>query len=298
MIMNGISDHPDNGIVGSGLEDEVVSAETDMNDWLRQLRLRRMQPETVWLPADEEPGADEADETVSETIAEDAPEEAEDDAAEDEIEADPELQLGETLDEMSNEIRRLGREIFKTNRAADRNTELFSEALTEIRQLSTVIAQVPAQNAAQLSDAQFEAKATICRELLRLTDTFEASLHAADEVVVRLQSKTAREPQGLAFRFAATRDLHATLAESALALRQWSEGQRLLAARLQTVLQTAGVRAIDTLGRAFDPALHRAVAVAQRNDLTPGTIVGEELKGYVLDGRILRYAEVVVARYE
>lgn len=102
----------------------------------------------------------------------------------------------------------------------------------------------------------------------------------------------------MAFRFAVTRDLHATLAESAVAMQQWSEGQRLLAARLQTILQTAGGRAIDTLARAFDPSLHRAVAVAQRDGLTPGTIVGEELKGYLLNGRILRYAEVVVARHE
>ncbi len=293
--MNGISDHPENGIVDAVTEDGVISTEADMSDWLRQLRVRKMQSETNGLPADEEsPGA----EMASATFADEAPEAAEAEAEDEEIEADPGLQIGETLDEMSLEIRRLGREIFKTNRAADRNTDLFDAALTEIRQLSTVIAQVPAQNATQLSDAQFEAKASLCRELLRMTDTLDASLHAADELIARLQSKSAMEPHGLAFRFAVTRDLQATLAESAAAMRQWSEGQHLLAARLQTILQTAGVRAIDTLGRAFDPSLHRAVAIAQGDDLTPGTIVGEELKGYLLDGRILRYAEVVVARHE
>jgi molecular chaperone GrpE len=81
-------------------------------------------------------------------------------------------------------------------------------------------------------------------------------------------------------------------------LQQWRDGQKLLAERLQTALQTAGVRAIDSVGRAFDPAQHRAVSVAVRHDLTPGTIVGEELKGYLLDGRILRFAEVIVARHE
>ncbi len=266
-----------------------------MSDLLRQLRVRKMQSETNALPVDDESTPAE---TALATVAEDALKAAEPDAKDEEVEADPDVQIGEMLDEMSQEIRRLGREIFKTNRAADRNTELFDAALTEIRQLATVVAQILAQNAAQLSDAQFEAKASLCRELLRLTDTLEASLHAADELLARLQSQTAQAPQGLAFRFAVTRDLHATLAESAVAMRQWSEGQRLLAARLQTILQTAGGRVIDTLGRAFDPSLHRAVAVAQRDDLTPGTIVGEELKGYLLDGRILRYAEVVVARHE
>ena len=295
--MNGISDNPDKGIVGSVLEDGVAAAEPEMGDWLKQLRLRRMQPEPIWLPADEESTAADEESTADEAASAPAAE-AVTESDEEEVETDPDFHFGEMLDEMSSEIRRMGREIFKTNRAADRQQELFTEALTEIRQLSTVIAQVPAQNAAQLSDAQFEAKATICRELLRMSDTFEVSLHAADELVARLETKAQDAPQGLAFRFAATRELHATLAESASAVQQWSEGQELLAARLQTILQTAGVRAIDTVGRAFDPALHRAVAVALRHDLTPGTIVGEELKGYVLDGRILRYAEVIVARHE
>ncbi|HEX4951639.1 MAG TPA: nucleotide exchange factor GrpE [Blastocatellia bacterium] len=280
--MNSNSDDPDNR-TDICMEEENAVADTDMNGLLRQLRLRRMQAESDWSAA---PTSSTNDKHKVANEDEDG----------DEEEADTRIE--NLLEELSNEVRRMGREIFKTNRAADRQQELFTEALTEIRQLSSVIAQVPQQNAAQLSDAQFEAKATICRELLRLTDTLETSLHAADDLIARLQIKTQHAPQGVAAWFAATRDLHASLAEAALALRQWSEGQRLQAARLQTILQTAGVRALDTVGRAFDPTLHRAVATEQRPDLTPGTIVGEELKGYVLDGRILRYAEVVVARHE
>src|SRR4051794_33867306 len=56
---------------------------------------------------------------------------------------EPEL----TLADLSQEIRRVGRELFKTNRAAERNQELFESTLEELRQLSAAVAQVHAQSA-------------------------------------------------------------------------------------------------------------------------------------------------------
>lgn len=190
----------------------------------------------------------------------------------------------------------MGREMFKTNRAAERDQEIFTETLTEIRSLASTVAKIPQQNEATLNDAKFETKAFICRELLRMADTMEASLSTAAELIAQLQAKAGAPAQGAAYWFAATRQLRASLAEAVSSLRQWHEGQSLQAERLRAILRTAGVRGIETEGHAFDPALHRAVSVAHRDDVTPGTIVGEELKGYTLDGRILRYAEVIVAK--
>src|SRR5216684_3462028 len=50
-----------------------------------------------------------------------------------------------TLADLSQEIRRVGRELFKTNRAAERNQELFESTLAELRQLSAAIAEARAQ---------------------------------------------------------------------------------------------------------------------------------------------------------
>jgi hypothetical protein len=267
--------------------ESAFSTDNPVEDALRHLRLRRMQTETSPWSQEASPPPSEA------AIHEELPE-----AAEEESEEAEEFDFIAAIEELSTEIRRVGREVFKTNRTAERNQEIFNDSLNEIRQLSSVIGQIPAQNAATLNDAKFEARAEICRELLRMADTMEASLAAADELVSRIEEKAARPPKGWAFQFAAARELHASLVESAGAVRQWRDGQSLLAKRLQATLQSAGVRPIEAVGQNFDPAQHRAVSSEVRTDVTPGSVIGEELKGYMLDGRILRYAEVIVSRHE
>jgi hypothetical protein len=206
-------------------------------------------------------------------------------------EESPEPQ-GPSLEDLSQEIRRVGRELFKTNRAAERNQELFESTLGELRQLSAAVAQVHAQTA----DPVFLAKAALCRELLGVADALEASLAAAKEVQAQLRAPAEEPARGIAFRFPATQRLHAGLAAAVDAMGKWVDGQQLLYERLMAALQAAGVRAIDSVGRSFDPALHRAVSVESRRDVPAGTVVGEELKGYSLDGKVLRFGEVVVAR--
>jgi molecular chaperone GrpE len=93
-------------------------------------------------------------------------------------------------------------------------------------------------------------------------------------------------------------ELQKRLDETLGAMDQWLEGQQLIYERLQIVMQNSGVRQIESEGQSFDPARHRAVSVEACDDVPNGTIIGEERKGYTLDGRILRYAEVVVAKNE
>jgi hypothetical protein len=192
----------------------------------------------------------------------------------------------------------MGREMFRTNRATERNQELFDEAINEVRQLSAAVAIIPAQHEEAVSAAKFETKAEMCRELVRMADAFAASLTAVNDLIRQLETKAAPPHHGLAFRFSTAHELSDSLIQSVAAMKQWRDGQQLLAERLQAILRAAGVREIETAGRAFDPEQHRAVSTAPRDDVAPGTIVGEELKGYTLEGRILRYPEVIVAKHE
>jgi molecular chaperone GrpE (heat shock protein) len=203
-------------------------------------------------------------------------------------------QPGQAFEDLSQEIRRVGRELFKTNRASERHQELFEAALDELRQLSAAVAQVPAQSA----EAIFEAKASLGRELLGVADALEASLIAATEVLARLRTGAEQPSQGMLFRFSLVRQLRDALAGSVGVMGQWYDGQQLLYERLMSALQAAGIRPAETVGRPFDPAFHRAVSVERRRDVASGTIVAEERKGYLLDGKVLRYAEVVVAKDE
>jgi respiratory nitrate reductase gamma subunit len=53
---------------------------------------------------------------------------------------------------------------------------------------------------------------------------------------------------------------------------------------------------IPTLGQSFDPNRHVAVATDTSGRAAEGIIVAEDRRGYTTPDKVLRYAEVVVAR--
>lgn len=55
-----------------------------------------------------------------------------------------------------------------------------------------------------------------------------------------------------------------------------------------------GVEQMDVLGEPFDPERHEAVAVVPHPTMPPETVVRVDLPGYLLDGRLLRPARVLV----
>lgn len=200
-----------------------------------------------------------------------------------------------TLEDLSIEIRRLGRELFKVNRALGYNQETFESAFDEMRRVTAGVSQILAQRA----DTLFEAKAPLCRELLSVVDSLEASIETSEDVIERLEENADQPASGLFSKIPAVRKLKAALAESTDGMEQWRHGQELLLDRLRLALRAAGVREVSARdGQRFDPEVHRAVSTEERDDVPSGTIVGEELKGYSLDGKILRYAEVIVAKNE
>jgi len=75
------------------------------------------------------------------------------------------------------------------------------------------------------------------------------------------------------------------------------EGIRLTYRQLQDLLRTEGVEPIQALGQPFDPAEHEAVEVVEGPE-PPGTVVGEELRGYKQGEYLLRPAYVRVAAGE
>lgn len=60
-------------------------------------------------------------------------------------------------------------------------------------------------------------------------------------------------------------------------------------------LSKHGVTQIESLGKAFDPNFHEAVGQEYVEGKQPNEIVKEFQKGYVLNGRLIRAAKVVVA---
>src|SRR5947209_11581345 len=81
-----------------------------------------------------------------------------------------------------------------------------------------------------------------------------------------------------------------------LATQPWVQGLFLVARRLTTVLDQLGIRQIGTPGERFDPRWHEAVTTEARADVPEGTILRVAQPGYVLGERVIRPAQVVVAR--
>ncbi|MGH7325742.1 MAG: nucleotide exchange factor GrpE [Candidatus Rokuibacteriota bacterium] len=73
------------------------------------------------------------------------------------------------------------------------------------------------------------------------------------------------------------------------------EGVELIQRELLRVLEKHGVARYSALGQAFDPTRHEATARVISPEQTPGTVVAEVLPGYLLNGRLLRAAQVGVA---
>lgn len=75
------------------------------------------------------------------------------------------------------------------------------------------------------------------------------------------------------------------------------EGIRLTYRQLQDLLRSEGVEPIQALGQPFDPSEHEAVDLVEGPE-PPGTVVGEELRGYRLGEHLLRPARVRVTAGE
>src|SRR5579884_190764 len=77
---------------------------------------------------------------------------------------------------------------------------------------------------------------------------------------------------------------------------EWVQGLRLIERKLRAVLESLGVERIAAEGRPFDPWEHEAVAHEAREGVEPGTVAAVTRQGYRLGNRVLRPAQVVVAR--
>lgn len=72
------------------------------------------------------------------------------------------------------------------------------------------------------------------------------------------------------------------------------KGLRLTLDMMKGVLERAGVRPIEALGRRFDPLLHEAVYFSPDPSRPEYTIAEELRRGYTLNGKVLRTSKVCV----
>ncbi len=75
-----------------------------------------------------------------------------------------------------------------------------------------------------------------------------------------------------------------------------AEGVKLVHKSITDVLGRHGVTKIESVGAAFDPAVHEAVATVESAEAEPNTVIEEHRAGYLFKDRLLRAAMVVVSK--
>ena len=153
----------------------------------------------------------------------------------------------------------------------------------------------PGEEIAQLRRELDEAMRLAGERLARLQylqadfDNYRKSLEREREQVIQLAAE------------ALVRDLLPVLDDLERALPSLSqeknrEGFELLSRKLHKILESHGVRSIESHGKRFDPNFHEAIA-KEESDEEEGTVLEEYQRGYLLRSKVIRPSKVKIAEH-
>ena len=242
----------------------------------------------------------------------------------------PELADKAQLAAISDTMTRLGRTQFKSNALGETREQHIERSLNTLQELLAQREQhqTPSQHslAEQLETVRQEARGELATALLPALDSVELALASGQALVVRQrqeiaaweqQARAAQAPElpppatsawqklrrkfaGQAVSVPLTPPAPCPLPEAVTAmpdvLDAWLQGLTLLRERFLAVLAGEGIEVMAALHTPFDPHLHVAVQTEIRDDVAPQTVIRVLRQGYHQQQRVLRYAEVVVAR--
>jgi molecular chaperone GrpE len=217
------------------------------------------------------------------------------------------IALREALAAVEKQIGRSGREQFKANTLAEAQATRIDAALEALRAADARREAELAALREQSRAAQAGARLDVIRAVLPTLDGLDEALRAGQNLLATPEPTQAAEDERWSmvdwlFGRAAphpsydngTREQPAALRE---ALDAWLVGLTFIRRRLLDVLAAEDVRPMDAEGQPFDPQRHIAIEVVPAQaDLPPGTVASELRRGYLVGNRVLRHAEVAVAR--
>ena len=161
--------------------------------------------------------------------------------------------------------------------------------------LDTPDSDDPVQVEEQLAEALREKDQFRAMAQRSQADLANYKRRAAEEVVEARRSAST----GLLLKvLSVVDDMERALAhvpESAVA-PGWLDGLKLVQRNLSNLLDSEGVTAIEAQGRPFEPWEHEAVLYEETPDSAEGTVVRVIREGYRLRDRVLRPAQVAVAK--
>lgn len=138
------------------------------------------------------------------------------------------------------------------------------------------------------------------RKLAELNDAWLRAKAETENLRRRAQEDVAKASKFAAEKFASAMlpvkdSLEAALATENQTVDSLREGVELTLRQLISSFEGASVTEENPLGQKFDPNVHQAISTVEA-DAEPNTVVTVLQKGYLLHGRVLRPALVIVAK--
>lgn len=209
--------------------------------------------------------------------------------------------LQEELAAAQQQIERLGKTQFKSAHVMEAMRKSTEETVAELRAALEARDRELAELRSLAEEVRKEYQLHLAQELLRVVDGLERSQQEAERLRASLDAGLeSLRPRGWWGRWqeGSLKQARELLRERQADLASWQEGIGFVQQRLLTLLADAGVEPMVALDRPFDP--HRQVAVGRVSD--PGKpenwVVEEQLRGYMMGDRVLRFAEVVVNKLD
>lgn len=79
-------------------------------------------------------------------------------------------------------------------------------------------------------------------------------------------------------------------------VKNWGLGFQMIQTQFQDALTANGIVPFKSEGAIFDPHSHEAIEMIETDDVPPGIVLSESVRGYKLGNRILRPARVTVSK--
>lgn len=81
-----------------------------------------------------------------------------------------------------------------------------------------------------------------------------------------------------------------------IASHDWARGIGLIHRKLLSVFENEGLSKLEARGQEFDPWEHEAILHQETNELEEGRVLAVVREGYKLDDKVIRPAQVIVAK--
>jgi len=190
------------------------------------------------------------------------------------VKSEESLDSGEvqsSLDDLTKQVRKLAKTQFKTNTLQENQQTQQQDVLTQLQDTISERENQLTTNNAQLVDTT---RLDMLKGLLPIMDSLDAAFYVGRRQVLNLPLESkARKP-----------------------IIAWLDGVRLARIRLLDMLEANGITPMQTIGQPFNPHQHVAVATDTTGRKPDNIIVTEDRRGYATETKVIREAEVVVAK--